>query len=64
VNVEAKRQYQINNYMGGDLDDYVGFRASKEISQRLEQMEFMEIAELKESLETILKFLSDGKIYS
>jgi hypothetical protein len=64
VNLESKRHYQIHHDMGDDLDDYVGFRASKEINYRLKQMEFKEIAELKESLETILVLLSVDKIYS
>jgi hypothetical protein len=49
--------------MDYDLNDYIGFHASNDIIHNLRQMELKEILELKESLETILKFLSVGKIY-
>jgi hypothetical protein len=64
VNAQVSHQYQTHHDTGDDLEKYVGFRASEEISHHLKQMEFKEIAELKESLETILMFLSADKIYN
>jgi hypothetical protein len=45
------------------LEDYVGFLSSKEIIHNLQKMDDKEIAELKDSLETIFRLLSVDKTY-
>jgi uncharacterized protein YpbB len=62
VTVTTKSRYLINPKMES-LEDYVGSRSSTEIIQNLKRMDPKEIAELKDSLETIFRSISVDKIY-
>jgi hypothetical protein len=62
MTIKTKSRYVISP-KADNLEEYVGSRSSKEIIHNLQRMDHKEIAELKDSLETIFRLISVDIIY-
>jgi hypothetical protein len=61
MTVKDKSRYQMGLNLES-LEDYVGTRSSNEIMQNLNKMDKKEIAEFKDSLETIFRLISADRV--